>query len=260
LTIYSYSRISTFQNCPYQYKLQYIDKIKVEEEGIEAFMGSRVHETLERLYKNVMLSKIDGIEELVEYYNKLWEKKWHDKVIIVKSSFTPEHYRILGEKAIRAYYEQYYPFDQSTPLCTEKKIVFNLGDENHKMLGIIDRLDKTENGTLEIHDYKSSGRLPTQAEVDIDKQLALYQLAVHQSYPNSKKIILVWHYVQFGAELRSTRSKKQLKQLQAEYRELIDEIGHAKKFPTSESILCKWCSYQRYCPAKKRSPILEDFF
>jgi RecB family exonuclease len=223
-------------------------------------MGSRVHETLEMLYKDVMLSKVDTIEELVEYYNKLWDEKWHDKVVVVKSGYTPEHYRISGEKAIQGYYKQYYPFDQTTILCTEKKIVFNLGDENYKMLGIIDRLDKTEDGTLEIHDYKSSGKLPTQVDVDFDKQLALYQLAVHQSYPASKKIVLVWHYVRFGTELRSTRTKKQLKKLEAEYKELIDEIDNAKTFPANESILCNWCAYQKYCPAKKQTTKLEDFF
>jgi putative RecB family exonuclease len=128
------------------------------------------------------------------------------------------------------------------------------------MLGIINCLDKAADGTLEIHDYKSSGKLPTQSDVDSDKQLALYQLAVHQSYPDVKKIELVWHYVLFDTELRSTRTEKELNQLEIEYQELIDEIDNAKKFPTYESMLCNWCGYQEYCPAKKPSPKLEDFF
>jgi ATP-dependent helicase/DNAse subunit B len=44
---YSHSRLETYQNCPRQYKLQYIDKVEVEErESVEAFLGSKVHETL----------------------------------------------------------------------------------------------------------------------------------------------------------------------------------------------------------------------
>ena len=49
---YSHSRVTTFENCPYQYKLRYIDKIKPEiPTTIEAFMGGIVHQALEDLYK-----------------------------------------------------------------------------------------------------------------------------------------------------------------------------------------------------------------
>ena len=46
MTSYSHSRLGTFQQCRYKYKLQYIDKIKVKTQTtIEAFMGNRVHES-----------------------------------------------------------------------------------------------------------------------------------------------------------------------------------------------------------------------
>ncbi|MGZ3558640.1 MAG: PD-(D/E)XK nuclease family protein, partial [Thermodesulfobacteriota bacterium] len=43
MPVYSHSQLSTYETCPQKYKLSYIDKIEVETEGIEAFMGSRVH-------------------------------------------------------------------------------------------------------------------------------------------------------------------------------------------------------------------------
>ena len=66
MTTYSHSRLGTFQQCRYKYKLQYIDKIKVELESIEAFMGKRVHETLEKLYKDLKFQKLNSNEELKE--------------------------------------------------------------------------------------------------------------------------------------------------------------------------------------------------
>ena len=30
MTVYSHSRLSTFEQCPYKYKLQYIDKVETE--------------------------------------------------------------------------------------------------------------------------------------------------------------------------------------------------------------------------------------
>jgi hypothetical protein len=40
MPIYSHSQLSTYEGCPLKYKLRYRDKIKREQEGIEAFTGS----------------------------------------------------------------------------------------------------------------------------------------------------------------------------------------------------------------------------
>ena len=46
-TIYSHSRLSTFENCPLKYKYTYIDKLdRDRRDSVEAFMGSLVHETM----------------------------------------------------------------------------------------------------------------------------------------------------------------------------------------------------------------------
>jgi putative RecB family exonuclease len=58
MTTYSHSKISTYETCPYQYKLHYVDKIEPEISTIiEAFMGDLVHQTLEKLYKDRKFKK-----------------------------------------------------------------------------------------------------------------------------------------------------------------------------------------------------------
>lgn len=56
---FSHSKLATYENCPHQYKLRYIDRIKPseEEEGIEAFLGGTVHETLIKLYQKLIPTK-----------------------------------------------------------------------------------------------------------------------------------------------------------------------------------------------------------
>ena len=49
MAVYSNSKLSTFEQCRQKYKFQYIDKIRIPGESIEAFLGSRVHEALEKL-------------------------------------------------------------------------------------------------------------------------------------------------------------------------------------------------------------------
>lgn len=56
--IYSHSRLETFENCKLKFKYKYLDKIIPEiPKGIEAHLGTMVHETLEWLYKKVMEKK-----------------------------------------------------------------------------------------------------------------------------------------------------------------------------------------------------------
>lgn len=250
---YSHSKLSTYENCPWQYKLRYIDRIKPpeEEEGIEAFLGSRVHEALEKLYKELILTKINTLEDLIQYYKKQWERNWHANVVIVKKEFTKDHYHNTGLQAITNYYRRHYPFNQSKTLSTEHLIVFRI--EDYTIQGYIDRLDHDGKGIYEIHDYKTSAYLPSQERLDSDRQLALYQIGIKEKYKDAKDVILKWHYLVYDKEFTSTRSEAQLKDLRKEVMWLIKTIESDTSFKPVESRLCDWCELDIYCPAKKHS-------
>ena len=79
MTSYSHSRLGTFQQCRYKYKLQYIDKVKVDvPTTIEAFTGALVHKALEKLYKDLQFQKLNTKEELLTFFENEWEKTWDD--------------------------------------------------------------------------------------------------------------------------------------------------------------------------------------
>ena len=93
MTIYSHYRLSYFEQCPQKYKLNYIDKVETEiAESIEAFLGSRVHETLEKLYRDLQYQKMNSLEDLVGFFRDEWFKNWNDSIVIVKKeeAATPE--------------------------------------------------------------------------------------------------------------------------------------------------------------------------
>lgn len=248
---YSNSKLGAYENCPQQYKLRYIDRIKPpeEEEGVEAFLGLRVHETLEKLYRELLLTKLNSLDDSLEYYNSQWEKNWHKNVVVNKKGFTADHYRDTGRKAITNYYNRYSPFNQSKTLSTEHSVTFKIDDI--AITGKIDRLSHNGDGIYEIHDYKTSGFLPAQDKLDGDRQLGLYQIGVKERFSDAKEISLIWHYLIFDKEFTSTRSDTQLKDLRKEVLSLIKTIEKDTKFSPSETKLCDWCEYPEYCPAKK---------
>ncbi len=258
MPVYSHSKLATYENCSQKYKLQYIDRIELPEggEGIEAFLGSRGHDVLEKLYKELILTKINTLEDLLAYFKDEWDRNWHGNVVIVKKGFTKDHYRNAGKESITNYYKRHQPFNQSKTLATEQLLTFKIDD--YTIRGFIDRLSQTRKGAYEIHDYKTSGSLPSQDKLDNDRQLALYQIGIKEKFRDAKDIRLIWHYLIFDKEFTSIRSDAQLKDLRKEVVSLIKTIEKDKKFDPEESNLCDWCEYPEYCPAKKHEIKVQD--
>lgn len=248
---YSYSRIECFRRCPLEFKYRYIDKIEVEAyESIEAFMGCRVHETLDVLYKTQKAGRLLPLKELLNVYQNIWKDYLHEDIAVSREDMTAEDYYTLGGDCIQDYYKRYMPFTQAQTIATEMQLNFDLlGDGQYKFIGFIDRLDRREDGCYEIHDYKTGRKLPTQDSRDKDQQLALYELGIRQKH-KAEEVELVWHYLTHGKELRSNRTQEQLQKLKQDLLETIYAIERSivdDRYPTQKTGLCNWCEYQEIC-------------
>jgi len=251
MTIYSHSRLEAFKSCPLKYKFNYIDKIKREEEGIEAFLGSRFHEVMEKIYKDLPFKKY-SLGELLDFYEDDWDKKYHVKIIIADKERKAKDYKEIGKKYIEDYYKRYDPFNQGKVLGIECPVMINLDDKGeYKLRGYVDRLDQTGDRTYEIHDYKTSKSLPVQSKMDEDRQLALYQIGIQNMWNDVDYVELVWHYVAFDKEIRSKRTEEELDELKKDTIDLIKKIEATREFVPNENILCGWCYYKDICPLFK---------
>ena len=255
--MFSNSRIQTFETCPRKYKFRYIDNIKTDGEGIEAFVGKRVHEALEKLYRDLKLTKLNTLDEILAFYEAEWEKNWHGQVTVVRQEFTPAHYFEIGKRCLTDYYKRYSPFNQGKTVGLEERIEMKLkdGDKQYTVQGYIDRLTwQPDQETYEIHDYKTSNSLPTQEDVDQDRQLALYHFGIAQRWPDAKKVKLIWHYLAFDKELSSSRTLEDLATMEREVVDVIHQIereAERGQWDVRVSRLCEWCEYKPICPAWK---------
>lgn len=250
MSVFSHSRIDTFETCPKKYEFSYLLKLPRGPEGIEAFMGSRVHDALEWLYGQVRACRVPAEDAVVGAYREAWESGLTPDVTVVRPDRTVGDYFAIGEKALREYYRRYHPFDQGVTVGLEQRIMLKL-DDDHEVTGFIDRLVKVSDGVWEIHDYKTSASLLTQEKADADRQLALYELGVREMFPDAEKVVLVWHYLVFDHEVRSCRTPEQLADLRDQVLAQITFIEAQREFPTKVSKLCDWCDHKRVCPAWK---------
>ena len=253
MAIYSHSRIETFETCPLKFKFRYIEKVETPiEETVEAFVGSRVHGVLKKLYDDLHYEKLNNLDELLAYYLAEWQKNWSPGVKITRPDLTEQNYYDYGARCIRNYYERHKPFSDSQTLATELHLTFALDDEGQfKVQGFVDRAARRPDGTYEIHDYKTGRTLPPQKQADSDRQLALYQIGLHERWPDAERVDLVWHYVRHDAILRSTRTPHELDQLRAATIEKIREIEAEEDFEPVKGGHCEWCEYQPVCPVWK---------
>ena len=241
-----------YEECPLRYKLCYRDKIRRDIEGIEAFLGSRIHETLQKCYDDLRYTKLNSLGDLLAYFNKLWQENWHDAVTITRPGLTGEHYRALGERLIETYYQRYAPFDSDITIGTEMRFNFCLDEDGrYRIQGKVDRLSRTHDGTYQIHEYKTSAYLPSQQQADEDRQLGLYYIGVQKRWPHVQNIKLVWHYLAHDVELVSYRTPESVASLIGSTKSLIDELEAAEEFPPRESPWCDWCEYLDLCPRTK---------
>ena len=259
MATYSHSRISTYENCPYKYKLQYIDKETPEiENTIEAFMGGIVHKCLEDLYKRKKFKQRVSKETLIKLYKDLWEKEYSEDIKVVKEDqgLTANNYKKMGQEFLENYYDKYTPFEQLTILGLETQDMMTLKDGNRWHVRI-DKFACDDKGNYYVMDYKTNARMKDQEEADEDRQLAMYSFWVKDKYKDAKSVKLVWHMLAFNKEVVSERTPEQLKKLQDEVIAIIKKIENTKEYPTNVTKLCDYCGFKSKCPSFKHQLELE---
>ena len=153
--IFSHSRLWLYESCPEFYKLKYIDKkLPPIPVTMPLFLGTVTHEALEWLYHQVKHREVT-VDELIEHFAENWVKQIEKDNIVIENGDEIDSYN-KGVRFLVDYYTKNKPFNQNV-LAIEHKILFPLDTEGkYKIQGFIDRLDMAEDGTYEVHDYKTN--------------------------------------------------------------------------------------------------------
>jgi len=281
---YSHSRLNCFQQCPRKFLWRYVWKVSPATEGVEAFLGKRVHDTLESLYEDVIRGvPAPELADLLGRFERLWDRTWSDSIRIVADQ-PAEYYRRAGDACLTTYYKKHYPFDAGTTVGVEKWFEFPIdADSPHTIRGVIDRVDIAPDGAVEVHDYKTGKRAPSLQALAADQQVGFYEMAARILHPDRRRVRMVWHYLRTGVEHRlPSRDPEEVRTLRrstlasieriertiASYRRGLDAEGlrdvetaakascesvpeagrrEAAGFPTRVSPLCRWCEFLPWC-------------
>lgn len=237
---FSYSKVECFHNCPYCYKLRYLDKLEPKPDmspNNALFCGTAVHEGIEK-------RSVDAaVESYKSHYPELTNA--HEIEILKLKTIVPTAIKEIPEGE----YEK----------CLRDKDGF---------IGYIDCLVPVEEGVYDLLDFKHSNNVngyKNSAQVHLykyyyekitgNKIRDLYYVFI----PKYKDVLTEDMSVEDEDKLKQniidTLSKKDIIFEKVEYnrqqvnwffarKALMDK---AMEFPKRYSVTCNWCDYQKYC-------------
>lgn len=236
---YSYSRVECFNNCPYQFKLRYLDKLKTYNEydpTSALILGTCLHKGIET----------DCLTAINEYYKS---------------------YPIISDKHIDEQLKLEYLIPIAKEILTNKypNGDFEVKLECDNFIGYIDYLYPLGDGTFGIIDFKYSN--------NIDRYMQSKQLHVYKYYAEKLLNITVGkltfmfipkvqprlkqteNLVQFRKRLIELLDLQQIVTKDVKYDENkvklyfeeIKEITNSKDYPKNITRLCDWCEFKEYC-------------
>lgn len=243
---WSYSRLTSFEDCKYRWLLQYVLKKRRGEPQFFATYGTFMHEVLEK-YLSGMMQK----EELVPYYLEHYDEQ------VVGDAPSQKIADNFFNNALT--YLQTIDFPYHDIVSTEKKVQFNI--DGYQFIGFIDVL-AVQGKEYHIIDHKSHGLLPrtnrrfqTVSDKELDKYLRqqyLYAIPIKEEYGRFPAT-LNFNCYRHGRFITEKFDINRLEQTKQWVREQIDKIMHEQGWDASPdafrcNYICDMKDHCKFCP------------
>ena len=247
LDMYSYSKISTYKQCPFKFKLKYEDKNYLFSANIATDFGSLVHSIEEAIALTIQESKPINY---IALKNKF----------IIESRKIAQRYPaefFSRDKSGRTYQEKVYlylesaiyrleQFMQTHPelqiIGVEQKFEYDY-DGIHSFNGSIDRAFQNVNtGEILIQDIKTWAVPAQNNELKAPLQFAVYMMAAEKLWGVSFNKIKC----EYDLPLCDTTQPALSDDIVAESRPVLDKLFkgiHDENFKPTITALCHWCEY-----------------
>jgi RecB family exonuclease len=237
----SASRLKTYNKCPKQFKLRYVDGYEVDETSHYLVRGTLIHEFIEDFHDNVIIENGELVLDDVEY------PKVDDDELAHLSQYKLDDVKQDIKTQCRQYIQmerrRWENLEKSTenpkyyfqPECTEIKLY----DDNRNYVGIIDRVQRNIDGSYTIIDFKTGSIYSGKKNYRL--QLAMYKhLLNHNDVLDGK--IKEWGIISpktMNSWLEQPK-EKYVEKLHQDIKEVRKKIKN-EKFDCPEGFTCMYC-------------------
>lgn len=248
--VYSPTFLNDYRRCPRSFLYTRILDIASPAEIPDTMnFGSAIHNTLNNSFEYVKENNVYPTkEEMLEEFRKEFRKQHFS---------TFQQRKIMEERGICAI-EKYHHHFCETPIsqfeCAEENI--SLVVDGYKFIGKIDRIEKNEDGTYSIFDYKT-GKAKGKSDIGIGKnhedyyyQIGFYKY-LYEKYTGNKVKNVGFIYPEFPENNYLLElTEEECEEIKNEYIQTIKDIEDYKFEPVDKnpnSGPCKYCSFYKTC-------------
>lgn len=238
---FSYTQLETYDKCPLQYKYQFILKIPTSPSANLSF-GETIHKTLQQFYQRFLENKNIDSKEIIKIYEKNWIPVGYN------SKIHEQRAKKEGALILENYLKKFHHKDLKI-IFLEKKFKLKIKDDVF-IIGKIDRIDKIDNQTIEIIDYKT-GKIPEKNDLEKNLQLLIYGLAINDkkiSHQKIENIIFSLIFLNKNEKFSITKKPEELIKIKDIIYKKIEEIK-TSDFKPKVSLWCDFCPFKIICEA-----------
>lgn len=244
---FSPSSINTYLKCPRQYLYNYILDLSAKDGNPDAASyGSAVHSACEFAVNFAIKNGCYPTKE--EFINSFKRELDNQPMSSLQQRNIHEE---RGEKALSEYYVQLCNTPVKNLYATEKKIELEI--DGVKFKGIIDRIDKNDDGTFTIYDYKtgSAKNKKTICEggdhEDYYNQIGLYKYYFEKQTGKTVKETTFIFPDEFTDNFTLVLTDEKCCEIEQRFKSAISGIKSYKFNPALSEKSCKWCQYKDFC-------------
>ena len=246
-SVYSFSRVKCFRQCPLRYRFRYLQGLKEAFRSIESFLGNVVHDTLEWMYADRDRGSTADEASMLEKFAEVWSEKRDDSVAIIRVDDDEESYLKLGREMLVRFFHDTFDRDRSETVALEQRLSVRLSDAII-FSGFADRVGRTDQGRLFVVDYKTSKNEGTSSEFSEGLQAPLYAACVLRNH-GEREVLAGYHYLRHGTTRWQTVDRERADSLLERFLDLANQADAAGDFPARPGLLCAWCGFNAECPA-----------
>lgn len=235
----SYTRISRWETCPLSYRFRYVDGLEAEP-GAAAQLGKAVHRAIETLELDHLRAGRSAAMER-DAVMAAWRAAFSEHGLAGADVFAE------GLELVRNFAEEQGELDPATVLAVEEGFELEIGGQT--VVGVIDRVDKLDDDTVEVIDFKTNRLLFTRDDLATNLQMSLYAIAAKRLWPWAKGVVLTFWMLRHEVKQRTTRSAEDLEAATAYVGTVAEQLAVATEYAARPNPLCGYCDHRGRCPA-----------
>ena len=239
---FSYSKISTYLQCPFKFKLIYRDKLYLFSNNIATAFGSLLHKTEETIGNLILNNKEINYRELIkEFKNKLKEIEIEYPEDFYKKDKNGLTYFDKGTSYINygIYRLENYLKENKNIKILGLEVEFKMKLNDYQISGSIDRLlFDNKNNIYIIQDIKTYDKEVSKKDLNSPLQFLIYSLAINDLYGD------VNIKCQYDLPLLN-KLQNCIMDFDSGYKVLCSALNSidSNQFTPNPSPLCHWCPF-----------------